>query len=76
MILKVTNNSGGTVADVVDGGSMYISFTSVIVNASNVITHYKTDNGGSFVAVPSGHVALAGELPSNNATSFNKTLSS
>jgi hypothetical protein len=62
MLLKITNNSGGTVANVTDGGFMYVSFSSVITTSVNAITHYKADNSGSYVAVPSGHKAEVGEI--------------
>jgi len=67
MILKITNNSGGTVASVVNGGSMYISFTTVICDANGTITHYRADNSTAFIAVPSGHTAQVGELGGNQA---------
>jgi len=62
MLLKITNNTAGTVANVTAGGCMYISFSSVICNSANVITHYKADNSGSFVAVPADHKAEVGDL--------------
>jgi len=74
LILKVTNNSGGTVSNVVDGGAQYISVTSVIANATNVITHYKADNSGSYVAVPTGHKVELGSIA--RSKSFAALLSS
>ena len=76
MLLKLSNPTGSTVSSIVAGGAEYIAFTSVRVNANNVITHFKTDNGGSYTTVPSGLVATVGEIPSNNGASFNVTLSS
>jgi len=67
MLLRITNNSGGTVANVVDGGWQYVSVTSVILNATGVITHYKADNSGSYTAVPSGHTIDLGELGKNKS---------
>jgi len=67
MILRIKNNSGGTVSNVVDGGWQYVSVTSVICNASGVITHYKADNSGSYAAVPTDHVIDMGELGKNKA---------
>ena len=65
MLLRIKNNSGGTVSNVVDGGWQYVSVTSVICNASGVITYYKADNSGSYAAVPSGHIIDIGELGRN-----------
>jgi len=76
MLLKLRNPTGGTVSSIVAGGAEYIAFTSVRVNADNVITHFKTDNGGSYATIPSGLVAEVGEIPSRKGDSFNVILSS
>lgn len=76
MLLKLRNPTAGTVDGIVAGGAEYIAFTSVKVNASNVITHIKRDNGGTYAALASGLVAEMGEIPSRKGDSFNVTVSS
>jgi hypothetical protein len=74
MILKITNNSGGTVAGVTNGGAKYINLVAIICDANGTITKFKEQYSSSFISLPSGHTAQLGELGSNQA--FATTLTS
>jgi len=76
MLLKLRNHTSGAVDGIAAGGAEYIAFTSVKVDANNVITHIKRDNGGAYAALPTGLVAEMGEIPSRKGDSFNVTVSS